>query len=631
MLVANIGFSGVLYCFALRPPQLVMTTVHHTEAITGMDSIIYKAAAQGNLEAISDPLDGFLTVNKNTILHICISSILVEEKFPATGGTDPASAAKFVKDVLDKCPSLLLKANAEDDSPLHVAARYGHASIVRVLIEHKNSQHQDLESGVVKATTEMIGKLNKEGDTALHEAVRHNHIEVVKQLLMEVDPEFSFGANVAGETPLYLAAERHFPDLVSEILNKLKSPAYNGPLGRTALHAAAFWDDEGMTQNILERYGRDLCRQADQNGWTPLHMAAYKDNIGPTKLLLKYDREVAYMKDAEGRTALHIAAHRHQESVTLVKIIAMCPDCCEVVDNEGRNALHLAVHNNRPRAALIIQYYLSLRNLLNQKDNNGNTPLHHYYNSAGYDLRTLDSPRVDKMVFNKKNQNAYQFLTNNSFPTVHGKKLFFFKDAKNYKFYHDGRVLEVGYDEIEKKRPKMVGEVESNKERMKKMEDDDKAAQIHLVVATLISTVTFAAGITMPGGFVGVDDHPHPGSAVLRKSVAFKAFIITNALSLMLSTSAVFIHLFIPLITSTYLFENRKSFLRMAFWFLLSSMAPMVLAFVTGTYAVLAHSDIAIPTCIICLSFLLVLVVIFLKFKITDADSKMLSSLGFDS
>ncbi|KAG6730461.1 hypothetical protein I3842_01G081000 [Carya illinoinensis] len=415
MIVAEIGFSGVLCCFALRAPQLV---------VTGMDPIIYEAAAKGKLEDlkkyISDPLDGFLTVNKNTILHICISSILVEEEFPATGGTDPASAAKFVKDVLDECPSLLLKANTEDDTPLHVAARYGHASIVKVLFEHQKSQHQDFECGQVgEAIKEMIGKLNKERDTALHEAVRHNHIEVVKQLLMEVDREFSFGANVAGETPLYLAAETHFPDLVSEILKKLKSPAYDGPLGRTALHAAAFWKhDEGMTKNILVRYGRDLCKQADQNGWTPLHMAAYMDNIEATELLLKCDREVAYMKDAKGRTALHIAARCNSTNIVTEEIISMCPDCCEVVDNEGRNALHLAMHSLWPNAAITIQHNSSLRNLLNQKDNDGNTPLHHYCNSNlfDYEKRVLNSPRVDKMAFNKKNQNASQILKSRNLP-----------------------------------------------------------------------------------------------------------------------------------------------------------------------------------------------------------------------
>ncbi|XP_041025784.1 protein ACCELERATED CELL DEATH 6-like, partial [Juglans microcarpa x Juglans regia] len=534
-----------------------------------MDPKIYKAAAKGNLQEVlehdnSNPLDGFLTFNQNTILHICISSILVEEEFPAAGGTDPASAAKFVKDVLGKCPSLLLKANADDDTPLHLAARYGHASIVKVLIEHKKSQHPDLESGrVVEAIKEMIGKLNKERDTALHEAVRHNHIDVVKQLLIEVDPEFPFGANEAGETPLYLAAERGFPDLVSEILDKFISPAYDGPLGRTALHAATFSNDEGMTKNILEKYGGDLCKQADLKGWTPLHMAAYLGCNEPTKLLLQYGREVAYMKDAEGRTALHIAAHLNQEEVT-EEIISMCPDCCEVVDNKGRNALHLAVHlaeyNSWPGAALMIQDNSSLRNLLNQKDNDGNTPLHHYCNYSNlYHEALLTSPRVDKMVFNKKNGNAHQIYKSKSFQldeknkeysrfspiNILQKEQSLFK-AENHSY---GRLVEVGYDEIEKRKTEQEEDVERMKKWEKqKDEDDGKAAQAHLVVAVLITAVTFAAGITMPGGFVGGDDHALSGMAVLRKSVAFKTFIITDTLSLMLSSSAVFLHLFIPLI-----------------------------------------------------------------------------------
>ncbi|KAF5464581.1 hypothetical protein F2P56_014651 [Juglans regia] len=600
MLVVNIGFFGVLICcFALRPPQLLIPTVQHTKAIIAMDPKIYNAAAQGNLEAlehdISDPLDGFLTVNQSTILHICILSILVEEKFPATGGTDPVSAARFVEDVLNRCPSLLLKANAEGDTPLHVAARYGHASIVEVLIKHKKSQHQDLESGVQvdQATTEMIGKQNNKRDTALHEAVRYNYIEVVKQLLTVVDPEFPFGANAAGETPLYLAAKGRFPDLVSEIINKFMSPAYDGPLGETALHAAAFWDDEGMTQNILERYGGDLCKQADQKGWTPLHMAAYKNNIEPTKLLLKSDVEVAYVKDAEGRTALHIAAYCNNSLVTEV-IISMCPDCGEVVDNEGRNALHLAVMMTklRPDVALMIQDNSPLRNLLNQKDNDGNTPLHLYCKSDGYHKRVLTSPRVDKMVFNKENQTAYQILRSKNFQTGDDLKKMknIFEEREDYRFFNNGRVLEVGY--ADNNMEELKGEdVKLKQEREKLMEEEGKAAQVHLVAAVLITTVTFAAGINMPGGFIGGDDHPHPGSAVLEQSVAFKVFIITNALALMLSCSAVFIHLFIPLMPSEDLFKTRTRFLQLAFWFLLSSMAPMVLAFVTACRGAIIAMD----------------------------------------
>ena len=51
----------------------------------------------------------------------------------------------------------------------------------------------------------------------------------------------------------------------------------------------------------------------------------------------------------------------------------------------------------------------------------------------------------------------------------------------------------------------------------------ENASQVHLVVDTLIATVTFAAGITMPGGFIGREG-PQPGSAVLTRNAAFRVF-----------------------------------------------------------------------------------------------------------
>ena len=87
---------------------------------------------------------------------------------------------------------------------------------------------------------------NKEKDTALYEAVRYNHIEVVK-LLISKDPDFSYSANDAGETPLYIATERKFKDVLFEILDKCKSPMDGGPLGRTALHSAVIQYDNGTT------------------------------------------------------------------------------------------------------------------------------------------------------------------------------------------------------------------------------------------------------------------------------------------------------------------------------------------------------------------------------------------------
>ncbi|KAB1228338.1 hypothetical protein CJ030_MR6G010362 [Morella rubra] len=79
-----------------------------------------------------------------------------------------------------------------------------------------------------------------------------------------------------------------------------------------------------------------------------------------------------------GRTALHIAADRGNRMITLV-IIASCLDCCELVDNRGRNALHNAILAGH-RGSSIVRIILrksSLSNLLNEKDVDRNTPLHH--------------------------------------------------------------------------------------------------------------------------------------------------------------------------------------------------------------------------------------------------------------
>ncbi|KAB1201594.1 hypothetical protein CJ030_MR0G002911 [Morella rubra] len=93
----------------------------------------------------------------------------------------------------------------------------------------------------------------------------------------------------------------------------------------------------------------------------------------------------------------------------------------------------------------------------------------------------------------------------------------------------------------------------------------EKAANPHLVAATLITTMTFAAGITMPGGFVDKDG-THPGSAILRSSAAFVAFVIFDIISLVFSSTAVLIHLLVPLLPRP---ESRASFSTVAgclFW-----------------------------------------------------------------
>ncbi|KAF3653400.1 putative ankyrin repeat-containing protein-like [Capsicum annuum] len=69
-----------------------------------------------------------------------------------------------------------------------------------------------------------------------------------------------------------------------------------------------------------------------------------------------------------------------------------------------------------------------------------------------------------------------------------------------------------------------------------------KKAQIHIVVATLIMTVTFAAGITLPGGFESDPDSSNQGMAILIRKTAFRAFVVSDAIAFTCSAVPIFIY-----------------------------------------------------------------------------------------
>ncbi|KAK9997403.1 hypothetical protein SO802_022089 [Lithocarpus litseifolius] len=586
-----------------------------TEDNIGMEPKYYYAAARGKIEVFNDitePLNRLLTPNRNTVLHIHLTSLIKGSE----------SSTTFVKEILTKCPSLLRQANVKGETPLHIAARYGHAAIVDVLIKRARERapqedlenevliervQEDLESGVSETVKEMLEMPNNEKDTAFHEAVRGNHLHVVERLIQE-GPDISYTQNDAGETPLYIAVERGFETVMRHILHTCKLPAPDGPLGRTTLHAAVIWDNKGMIQIILGRIAQQeqsaFIKKVDKQRWTPLHCAAYFDSLSSAKVLLKIDRTIAYMKDARGMTALHIAAHRGHNLV-MHCILEYCPDCCELVDERGWNALHFVVNSSSNwdviGAKYILKFY-SLSNLLNEKDDHGNTPLHHHSKSLHYIKDVMCHDRVDKIAFNKQNLNAYDVALTSE--ELSDKKFMQITRAfeDNHRCAEFRRPLE---DDILPKRKdyeerifeaRKTNEWEAASLAEWKVRKDQfvsimkETSQYHLVVDTLIATVAFTAGITMPGGFTG-QEGPHSGSPVLMRNTAFKAFIITNTIAMVQSCSAAFIQLFMPL-----LFLDKDpgdfSFLlaSLAFCLSISAMGAMVLAFVLGTYAVLMQS-----------------------------------------
>ena len=113
-----------------------------------------------------------------------------------------------------------------------------------------------------------------------------------------------------------------------------------------------------------------------------------------------------------------------------------------------------------------------------------------------------------------------------------------------------------------------------------------REGETHLIVAALVATVTFAAGFTLPGGY------NDSGMAILTKRAAFKAFIVTDTMAVILSVSAVFVYFFMSVHEDEDYLDKH---LIMGFFLTVLSMGAMVVAFMTGLYAVLPLSSEKMP------------------------------------
>jgi hypothetical protein len=123
-----------------------------------------------------------------------------------------------------------------------------------------------------------------------------------------------------------------------------------------------------------------LTGRTDDDGWSPLHYAAFFPfaftGVLTVKVLLEHDVSAAYIVDSEKITALHLAVARGN-GAPVGAIMITCPDCCELVDSRGWNALHYAAITIKGIGFLSVSRWIpKFDKLIYEKDNDGNTPLH---------------------------------------------------------------------------------------------------------------------------------------------------------------------------------------------------------------------------------------------------------------
>ncbi|XP_036355694.1 E3 ubiquitin-protein ligase MIB2-like isoform X12 [Octopus sinensis] len=190
----------------------------------------------------------------------------------------------------------------------------------------------------------------------------------------------SSGANVNkhnswGDTPLHLAVEKNYEDVVKVLLNSKENNNLQvnlrNILGCIALHVACLFGHIKVVELLLQQNGTDV-NAVQEDGWTALHVACHFGHRKVVELLLQQNGIDANKVNLKGDTPLHQAVRKRHYDVVASMLV--------------QDSVKLDIENNRKRTPLLEAMYAAHLGIvhkliihganMNAVDNDGNNCLH---------------------------------------------------------------------------------------------------------------------------------------------------------------------------------------------------------------------------------------------------------------
>ncbi|KAF2300049.1 hypothetical protein GH714_007635 [Hevea brasiliensis] len=240
--------------------------------------------------------------------------------------------------------SIINQLGPSENSLLHMVTSSGNEEIAQLIAYH---------------FPWLICKRNIKGDTALHIAARGGMLNTI-QILVSCgkdfpskdssdssstgghDPQVWYYQNKEGWSPLYMAVKIGDFQIFRLLLQ--------APTGHS-----------------------DLVNKLEGN--PPAHATIIEGKIDMLEEMAKVNPELMQLKDGKRRNVLHWAAHRGHVKV-IKELLKQWPYPEELLNKEGQNILHVAAKSGKNNVVKYILETPTLVKLLNEKDINGNTPLH---------------------------------------------------------------------------------------------------------------------------------------------------------------------------------------------------------------------------------------------------------------
>ncbi|KAK8481232.1 hypothetical protein V6N12_037161 [Hibiscus sabdariffa] len=232
--------------------------------------------------------------------------------------------------------------------------------------------------------------------TDLPKSIKFSYPRLLSVLAPQMDERLTASARTGNVSELYRLIERD-----GNILRRFDEVEFVD----TPLHIASKEGCIGFAMEIMN-LKPSFARKLNHQGLSPIHLAVQN---GHKELVLRFveiDKDLVRVRGKEGETVLHYISKVGNPDGLLDRFLEVCPDCIRDVTTQNRTSLHIAVKNERFDVFQVLvrmirkkDYY---REVMNQKDEDGNTALHIAASSNQPQvLKLLLECKADKHVTNQ--------------------------------------------------------------------------------------------------------------------------------------------------------------------------------------------------------------------------------------
>lgn len=243
------------------------------------------------------------------------------------------------------------------------------------------------------------------------------------------------------------------------------------------LHIASLAGRPAFVQEIAT-LKPSFAKERNEDGFTPLHIASATGNIEVVRELLKVGPELCMLKDKEGRTPLHWAAMKGRVAV-IEELMSVCPEAIKEQTARGDTALNLAANNNQ---------FEALKLMVEKLDDDG-------VDSDPLNAKNGDGKSILQAAVTSKQPQVVDFLSSQS---KVGKETIEVLSGERHEAANDLASV-VSQTEKSLTKPNSTKSRESDQSSQNNFDSIwSEVEEMVLVVASLIVTVTYQAGLSPP-------------------------------------------------------------------------------------------------------------------------------------